>query len=42
MRTRTKDRLINLLLILFFVGIMAGSGYYIVRIMMHWSIKGLG
>jgi hypothetical protein len=42
MRTKTKDRVINALLILLFLTIMAGSAYFIFRTMTHWRVKGLG
>ncbi len=42
MRTRTKDRLISALLILLFLSLIGGSAYFIVRVMTHWNVKGLG
>jgi hypothetical protein len=42
MSTRVKDRIINLLLILLFMGIIAGSGYVVFKMMTRWSVKGLG
>jgi hypothetical protein len=42
MRTKLKDRLINLLLIVLFVGVMGGAAFYIVKVMTHWNVKGLG
>jgi hypothetical protein len=42
MRTKLKDRLISVLLILFFLGVLGGSAYYIYRVMVHWNVKGLG
>jgi hypothetical protein len=42
MRTKTKDRIVNLVLILLFLGIMGGSAYYILKTMTHWRVKGLG
>ena len=42
MRTKTKDRIVNALLILLFLAIMGGSAYFIFKTMTHWRIKGLG
>jgi hypothetical protein len=42
MRRRLKDRIFNILLIVLFLGAIAGSGYYIYRTMTHWSVEGLG
>jgi hypothetical protein len=42
MRTEIKDRIINAVLIVVFLLAIAGSGYFIVRVMMHWNLKGLG
>jgi len=42
MRASTKDRLINAALIVFFLGLIGGSAYFILRVMMHWNVKGLG
>jgi hypothetical protein len=42
MRTRTKDRIVSALLILLFLAVMGGSGYFIFRAMIHWNAKGLG
>jgi hypothetical protein len=42
MRTKAKDRIVNLLLILLFLAIVGGSAYFIFRTMTHWRIKGLG
>jgi hypothetical protein len=42
MRTATKDRVINILLVLLFLAVMGGSGYFIVKKMIHWNVKGLG
>ena len=42
MRTQIKDRIVNALLILLFLGVIGGSAYFIVRTMMHWNAKGLG
>jgi hypothetical protein len=42
MLTRFKDRLFNLLLIVLFLGAVAGSGYYIFKVMTRWSVEGLG
>jgi hypothetical protein len=42
MRTEIKDRIVNALLILFFLGAIGGSAYFIVRVMTHWNVKGLG
>ena len=42
MRPRTKDRIINALLILFFISVIGASAYFIIHVMMHWNVKGLG
>jgi len=42
MRASIKDRLISAALIVLFLGLMAGSAYFIIRTMMHWNVKGLG
>jgi len=42
MRTQIKDRIVNLLLILFFMGIIFGAGYFIFKTMTRWTVKGLG
>lgn len=42
MRRKTKDRILNALLILMFLGIMGGSAYFIFKTMTHWRVKGLG
>ena len=42
MRTKTKDRIVNALLILLFLAVMGGSAYYIFKTMTHWRVKGLG
>ena len=42
MKRKTKDRLGDVVLILGFLAILAGSVYAIVKIMIKWSIKGLG
>jgi hypothetical protein len=42
MRTTIKDRLVNALLILFFLAVMGGSAYFIFKTMIHWNVKGLG
>ena len=38
----TKDRIINLLLLLFFLTVIAGTGYLIFKIMTRWTVEGLG
>ena len=42
MRRRLKDRLVSILLIVLFIGAIAGSGYYIYKLMTRWSVEGLG
>ena len=42
MRTQIKDRLVSALLILFFISVIAGSAYFIVKVMTRWTVKGLG
>jgi hypothetical protein len=42
MRTRLKDRLIDLLLIVLFMALIAGSAYFIIKVMTTWRVKGLG
>jgi hypothetical protein len=42
MQTRTKDRIVSVLLILLFLAAVGGSGYFIFRVMIHWNVKGLG
>jgi hypothetical protein len=39
---KRKERLGDALLILLFLGILAGCAYAIIRIMTKWTIKGLG
>ncbi len=42
MKPKLKDRLGDVLLIVVFVAVLAGSAYAIIRTMTKWSIKGLG
>ncbi len=42
MRPKTKDRIVNALLILLFLAIMGGSAYFIFKAMTHWRVEGLG
>ncbi len=42
MRTDIKDRIVSILLILLFIGVMGGSAYFIFKKMIHWNVKGLG
>jgi hypothetical protein len=42
MKTKLKDRIGDVTLIVLFLAILAGSAYAIVRIMTKWSVKGLG
>lgn len=42
MNRKSKDRLVDALLILLFLVIAGGAGYWIYRIMIRWSVKGLG
>jgi hypothetical protein len=37
-----KDHVINLLLMLFFLMVIAGTGYLIFKIMTRWAVEGLG
>ena len=41
-KRKTKDRLMDWLLILLFLAIVCACGYYIVRVMMKWRVKELG
>ena len=42
MRSKLKDRVVDLLVFLFFLTLIVGSGYLIFKIMTRWSVKGLG
>jgi hypothetical protein len=42
MRTRTKDRIFDALLILLFLAVVGGAAYFIIHIMTKWHVKGLG
>ncbi len=42
MKTKFKDRLGDLLLILLFLGIVVGCAYFIMKTMVTWKTKGLG
>jgi len=42
MRRKTKDRIVNVVLILLFLTLMGGFGYLIIRKMIHWNVDGLG
>jgi len=42
MNQKTKDRLINGLVILLFLVLLSGCVWLIVRAMTKWTIKGLG
>ncbi len=42
MKPKLKDRLGDVVLIIIFLAILAGSAYAVVKIMTKWSIKGLG
>jgi hypothetical protein len=42
MRSTIKDRLVSALLILLFLAIIAGSGYFVIKIMIRWNVEGLG
>ena len=42
MKQKLKDRLGDVVLILLFLAVMGGAAYAIVKIMLRWSIKGLG
>lgn len=42
MRSKTKERLMDVVLILVFMAIIAGSAYFIIKVMTHWKVKGLG
>lgn len=42
MRSKTKDRIIDVLLILTFLAVMGGSAYFIIKVMITWSKKGFG
>jgi hypothetical protein len=37
-----KDRLINFLLMLFFLTLIGGTGYLIFKMMTRWAVEGLG
>lgn len=42
MKAKLKDRVLDVLLILLFLTIIAGSAYLIFKIMTRWTVKGLG
>jgi hypothetical protein len=42
MKHKLKDRLGDAVLILLFLAVLAGCGYAIIKIMLRWSVKGLG
>jgi hypothetical protein len=42
MRPRTKDRIVDALLILLFFTLIGGSAYFIFKVMISWKAKGLG
>jgi hypothetical protein len=42
MKAKLKDRIGDVVLVLLFVAILAGTAYAIVKIMTKWTIKGLG
>jgi hypothetical protein len=42
MKTKLKDRLVDLLLIAVFLAVIAGSAYAIIKVMTRWTVKGLG
>lgn len=42
MRTKFRDRIVDLLVILFFGFLIGGSAYLIFKIMTRWSVQGLG
>ncbi len=42
MKSRWKDRLVDLALILVFLAVVAGSAYWIIKIVKTWRVKGLG
>ena len=42
MKNKFKDRLVDVLLILFFLIAVSGCAYFIFKIMTRWRIKGLG
>jgi hypothetical protein len=42
MRATLKERIVNGILILFFLGLIAGCGWLVIRIMTRWNVEGLG
>lgn len=42
MKRKQKDRIVDAILILLFVGAVGGSGYFIFKMMTTWNVKGLG
>jgi len=42
MRSKLKDRIVDLLLVLLFGTLIGGSAYLIFKIMIKWSVEGLG
>lgn len=42
MKQKFKDRLTDWAVILFFLLFLAGTTYYIIKIMTRWKVKGLG
>jgi hypothetical protein len=41
-KRKTKDRLVDWLLILLFLAVVSACAYYILRVMMKWKVKELG
>lgn len=42
MRARIKDRIVDVLILLFFFALIGGSAYFIFKVMITWRAKGLG
>jgi hypothetical protein len=42
MRTPIKDRIVSVLLIVFFAAVIGASAYFIFKTMIHWNVRGLG
>ena len=42
MRSKTKDRIVDILLILLFAGVIGGAAVFIFKVMISWKGKGLG
>ena len=42
MNTKLKSRLVDALLILVFLVVIASCAFFVIKIMTHWKVQGLG